>query len=462
MNINSARRQTQRPLPFMQGAIECVGLDLASRVIQAAWVGQNGASHNEQLKPHEFEEFMRLHSMAGAVFAMEACSGSQWVAGRIKSLGGRAVIIPAGACRSRSHGMKDDRNDAHGVLDALFELLACKDRAAFHPCIVRPLENQMDLDLLRCWDRRRSRLEAIKREVAAMLREKEPFAGISNSDPPQSVASRALLLASRLDSMDPRKLPNAAEYARMLRDECAEMAVLMKEINGMSRDFIAAYAPRHPGTCGLIQDRVRGAGPVLAASICIAVNNDFSQFKNPRALAAFTGVVPWHHGTGGKNRIGRMSKKGMPIVKASAYEASVARMRADGRLGDAGGAWDKRAVLKDMNLLVREICSAATGRADAIPARDRRTRIPQTISKFKSRARGRMRALASITRDPAIRDQLGKALRGQASWLVPSTSGLDPCESLASDAAGLNPVMEKAAGDTILAVMPDASGKGGK
>lgn len=462
MDITLLNSKPQRHFtPFLPGYPACIGLDLASSVIQATWVDRDGTCHDKSLKPAELAGFVKAYAEEGAAFAMEACSGCQWWANDVISYGGTAYIIPAGTCRSRNRGMKDDRNDAHGVWNALVEMLAYKEKATFHPCIVRPVENQMDLDLLRCWDERRSRLEAIKRGIVAMLREKEPCAGHSYAEPAQKVAAEALDFAAGLDCVKPSKMPNAALYARMLRGECAELVMLMKEVADMDKEFLAPYAARHPETCGVIQDTVRGVGPVLAAAICIAVNNDFLQFRNSRALAAFTGVVPWHHGTGGKNKIGRMSKKGFPIVKGAAYEASLSRMRADGRLDDSSGVWDKRAVLRDMNLLIREIYNAAVGRAVVIPERDRRPKIPQTISKFKSKARCRMRRLALITRDPVIRDQLGKALRGEASGLVPSTGKVDPFEIKDFEAAEFNPVVKKAAEDMILAVIPGAA-KAGK
>ncbi|ECI4078979.1 IS110 family transposase, partial [Salmonella enterica subsp. salamae] len=62
-------------------------------------------------------------------------------------------------------------------------------------------------------------------------------------------------------------------------------------------------------------DRIRrlqeisGIGPVTASALVAAVG-DARQFKNGREMAAWLGLVPRQHSSGGKNRLGHISKRG--------------------------------------------------------------------------------------------------------------------------------------------------------
>ena len=80
------------------------------------------------------------------------------------------------------------------------------------------------------------------------------------------------------------------------------------------------YLDKHPKCRYLMA--VPGSGLLLAAISHIVTQGDFKRFKNPRAFAAYTGFVPEHSGTGGKNRIKGLSEKGNHVLKALLYEGA--------------------------------------------------------------------------------------------------------------------------------------------
>src|ERR1700740_3342896 len=56
-------------------------------------------------------------------------------------------------------------------------------------------------------------------------------------------------------------------------------------------------------------EEIPGVGPIVATAL-VAEVGDWTAFASGRSLAAWIGLVPRQHSTGGKERLGRISKKG--------------------------------------------------------------------------------------------------------------------------------------------------------
>jgi transposase len=65
---------------------------------------------------------------------------------------------------------------------------------------------------------------------------------------------------------------------------------------------------------------IPGIGP-LAASALVASVGDASNFKNGRSFAAFIGLVPRQSSSGGKERLGKISKRGDHYLRRLLVEA---------------------------------------------------------------------------------------------------------------------------------------------
>ena len=61
--------------------------------------------------------------------------------------------------------------------------------------------------------------------------------------------------------------------------------------------------------------RMPGIGPVVATALVMAVG-DASVFKNGRHMAAYLGLVPKQHSSGGRNRLLGISKRGDRYVRS--------------------------------------------------------------------------------------------------------------------------------------------------
>jgi len=97
----------------------------------------------------------------------------------------------------------------------------------------------------------------------------------------------------------------------------------------------AADAFRHIGS---LRDPIPGIGPITASLIAATVV-DISLFKTARQFAAWLGLVPRQNSTGGKTRLGRITKTGnREIRKLLVLGATSMVCRADG-WNSALGAW---------------------------------------------------------------------------------------------------------------------------
>ena len=68
-----------------------------------------------------------------------------------------------------------------------------------------------------------------------------------------------------------------------------------------------------------------GAGPLTAAAV-EAFGRDMTQFKKGRHFSAWLGLVPRQHSSGGKDRLGRMSKAGQADIRRLLIIGAMSRL----------------------------------------------------------------------------------------------------------------------------------------
>ena len=113
----------------------------------------------------------------------------------------------------------------------------------------------------------------------------------------------AELLATLTNEQDDR-FPMAARFS--LDVIARQYAVLTTEIGVIERCIHAWHR-----SCEESQrlQEIPGVGPIVATAL-IAEVGDWKAFSSGRSLAAWIGLVPRQHSTGGKERLGRISKQG--------------------------------------------------------------------------------------------------------------------------------------------------------
>ena len=130
-----------------------------------------------------------------------------------------------------------------------------------------------------------------------------------------SAAGRAWLFALTLPPTD----------ALQLRHLCQQLDVLQEELEETDR-LIARLASQDPRVPYLLQ--VTGIGYYTAFAILAAIG-DIHRFSDPDQLAAYGGLVPRQHQSGGHNFYGHITKAGNPLLRWLMVEAARAAIRWD-------------------------------------------------------------------------------------------------------------------------------------
>ena len=104
-------------------------------------------------------------------------------------------------------------------------------------------------------------------------------------------------------------------------------------------------------------EAIAGIGP-LTASALVATMGDAKSFKNARQVPAWLGMVPRHEGTGGKVRLGGISKRGDVYLRTLLIHGARAVIAHSERKPDQADEWLKK-LLARRNKNVAAVALAA-------------------------------------------------------------------------------------------------------
>jgi transposase len=220
---------------------------------------------------------------------MEACSSAHYWARELQALGHDVRLIPPQYVRPFVKTNKNDAADAEAICEAV-----TRPTMRFAP--VKSAEQQAVLSLHRA----RELLVRQRTMIINALRGHCSEFGI--------VAAKGACNAGRLievikDRNDER-IPDLAREALLLlvgqlRAAQARIAELEKKLKGWHR---ASEASRR-------LEAIPGVGMITATAL-VATIGDASQFRSARQLSAWLGLVPRQNSSGGRDRLGRISKRG--------------------------------------------------------------------------------------------------------------------------------------------------------
>lgn len=267
--------------------VSTIGLDLAKHVFQVHGVDAGGAVVvQRRLRRSEvIKYFARLEP---AVVGMEACSTSHYWARALRALGHDVRLMPAQYVKAYVKRQKNDAADAAAICEAV-------SRPSMRFVPVKTAEQQAALMLHRIRDLLVRQRTMLINSLRAHLAE---FGVIEARGP-----GRVWPLAALIENGDAR-VPELARRAlsplvAQLRASAAQIEAIEAEILAWHQ---ASETSRRLAT-------IPGIGPVIASALVAAVP-DPSAFATGRQFAAWLGLVPRQRSTGGKPRLGRISKQG--------------------------------------------------------------------------------------------------------------------------------------------------------
>jgi transposase len=271
--------------------ITTVVLDLAKHVFQVHGVDAAG---NVVLR-RRLRRAQVLAFFAGlkpCLVGMEACATAHFWARQLRSIGHEVRLMPAQYVKAYLRRGKNDAADAAAICEAV-----TRPSMRFVP--VKGEAQQAALMLHRVREllvRQRTQLiNAIRGHLAEF--------GLVEAQGPWNVAR---LLAG---------MEEAAGLPDLARELVRVLAGQLEEVEGRVAEVDARILARHKADA--VSRRlatIPGIGPLAATAIAATVP-DPSAFRGGREFAAWLGLVPRQNSTGGKARLGRISRQGDAYIR---------------------------------------------------------------------------------------------------------------------------------------------------
>ncbi len=265
-----------------------VGLDLAKNVFQVHAIDAAGevtvgrALRRRQVIPF----FERLEP---CLVGMEACGTSHYWARELSALGHRVKLMPPAYVTPYVKRGKTDAGDAEAICEAV-------TRPTMRFVAVKSVEQQAVLALHRV----RDLLIRQRTQLVNMIRGQLAEFGIVVAKGIQ----HALRLVERLLDGEALELPELA--AKVMITLAAQVRDLQGRLRDLDKDLMAWF---RGSAVARRLETIPGIG-VITASALAATVTDPHQFTSGRQFAAWLGLTPRAHSSGGKERQGRISKMG--------------------------------------------------------------------------------------------------------------------------------------------------------
>jgi transposase len=190
---------------------------------------------------------------------------------------------------------------------------------------IKPLEPQDLQALHRIRERLIKARTALVNEICGLLSEY----GITL---PQGITKFRTLVVSKLEAEQARLTPLSREIFRHRYDELLALETRLAYDDAQ----LTAIGQAHPA-CQRLQT-IPGLGPVTATAL-VAALSQASQFTNGRQLAAWLGLVPREHSTGGKPRLLGISTRGNVYLRKLFVHGARATLRWVETKTDARSQW---------------------------------------------------------------------------------------------------------------------------
>lgn len=273
--------------------ITTVGIDIGKTWFHLVAMNRAGKPvEKHKLRRPALEQY--LATLSPSLVGMEACAGSQQLARALIKLGHDARIIPAQFVKPFLKSTKNDFNDAEAIAEAVI-----RPTMRFVP--VKNVE-QLDLQALhRMRDRFVHDRTAVINQIRAFL--------LENDIPLRT--GRAFLKRELPHVLEDPDFELSSRMRALLHRLWLHWQHLEQQIHEVSKELEQIAKSRDD--CSRLMT-VPGIGPLAATAMVAAVGNG-SQFRRARDLAAWLGLVPRQHSTGGTPRLLGISKRGNTYLR---------------------------------------------------------------------------------------------------------------------------------------------------
>lgn len=296
-----------------------IGLDLAKHVFQMHGVDWQGkAILRRRLRREQMLAF--FDKLPACLIGMEACGSSHYWARELCKRGHEVKLIAPQFVKPYVKSNKNDANDAEAICEAVG-----RPNMRFVP--IKTIEQQ-DMQAVH-----RIRSELVKQRTAKA----NQIRGL--------LAEYGIVMAQRVDKLRqaiPEILEDAgngltAQLRRLLKGLQDDLVQLDSRVAELDRD-IQRQATENAVAKRLQQ--IPGIGPITATALVSAIG-DGSQFRRGRDMAAWVGLTPRQHSSGGKDRLLGISKRGDAYLRTLLIHGARSVLRTATNKDDPRSRWLK-------------------------------------------------------------------------------------------------------------------------
>ena len=297
--------------------VSTIGLDIAKRVFQVHGIDAAGAVVvRRQLRRAQLLRF--FEKLSPCLVGIEACATAHYWGREIAALGHEVRLMPPHYVKAYVKRGKTDAADAEAICEAV-------QRPTMRFVGLKSAEQQSILML------HRTRALLVRQRtmlVNALRGHMAEFGIVARVGLPQIKA----LLAVIADP-DDRRLPPAARaclesLGRQFLSLHEEICVADKRLHAWHRS----------SQVSLRLATIPGVGPITASALAASIT-DPEVFKSGREMAAWIGLVPRQNSTGGKQRLGKISKQGDQYLRWLLVAGAMTVIRHAKRRGTANQPW---------------------------------------------------------------------------------------------------------------------------
>jgi len=297
--------------------IKRIGIDLAKQVFQVHGVdGQEKAVL--RLKLPRAKMLMYFQKLAPCLIGMEACGSAHYWARELEKMGHTVKLMAPQFVKPYVKSNKNDANDAEAICEAVA-------RPTMRFVAIKTIEQQ-DIQAVH-----RIRSELVQQRTA----KGNQIRGL--------LSEYGLVMGQRVEVLRkalPLLLEDAEngltiDFRTLLEGLQQDLITLDERVDEMDKK-IRLLASSNEDAKRLQQ--IPGIGPITATALICAIG-DGKQFKRGRDLAAWLGLTPRQHSSGGKDRLLGISKRGDAYLRTLLIHGARSVLRVAGNKEDPRSRW---------------------------------------------------------------------------------------------------------------------------
>ena len=299
------------------GEVSTIGLDIAKSVFQVHGVDAAGAVvMRKRIGRSKMLEFFA--DLPRCLVGIEACPSAHHWGRELQTLGHTVKLMPPSYVKAYLKRSKNDANDAEAICEAV-----TRPTMRFVP--IKTKQQQTALML----HRTRQLLVRQRTMLSNALRGHLAELGIVSAKGRNGTAELLSIIADGADN----RVPSSA---RSILDVLArQYSAIGAEIGSIDKSILAWHR-----SCEASRrlEEIPGIGPIVATAL-VAEIGDWSAFRSGRSLAAWIGLVPKQHTTGGKDRLGSITKQGNRYLRWLLVTGAMAVIRYAQKHGTQRRPW---------------------------------------------------------------------------------------------------------------------------